>query len=82
MIRLLLLSRKPPPSYKTTSLPLYKLIVPPSKLIVTIFAPKGGFLTRGVIAPPSELIVNIFVPPKGGFLTRGVFFLRVRDHSC
>ena len=35
------------PPYKMTSLPPSKLIVPPSKSIVTICASKGGYFMRG-----------------------------------
>ena len=60
------------PPYKMTSLPPSKLIVPPSKLTVTIFASEGGFLMRGVvIVPPSKLIVTRQCPLQGGFLIRG-----------
>ena len=48
-----------------TSLPPSKLIVSPSKLIVTVFASEGGFLMRGEIMPASEFIVTKKFPPKG-----------------
>ena len=53
-----------------TSLPPTKLIAPPSKLIVTIFASEGGYFMRGEIVPPSKLIGKRN-PPKGGVLLRG-----------
>ena len=56
------------------SLPPSELIAPPSKLIVTIFASKGGYFMRGEIVPPSKLIVNKQSPPKGGFLIREVSY--------
>ena len=51
-----------------TSMPLSKLIVPPSKLIVTIFAFEGGVLMRGEIVPPSKSIVKKRFPPKGALI--------------
>ena len=63
-----------------TSLPPSKLIVPPSKSIVTIFASEGGVLMRGEIVPPSKLIVKKESAPKGGFLIRGGFLLRGGDY--
>ena len=60
-----------------TSLPPSRLIAPPSKLIVTVFASEGGgsFL-RWEIVPPSKLIVNKESPQgggsyQGGFLIKG-----------
>ena len=54
-----------------TSLPPSKLIVPPSKLIVAIFASEGGYFMRGEIVFPSKLIVKKKYSPKGGFLIKG-----------
>ena len=47
---------KNPPNKKSP--PPSKSIAPTSKLIVTIFAPRGGVLMRGEIVPPSKLIIK------------------------
>ena len=59
------------PPYKVTSLPPSKLIVPLSKLIVTILASVGIYFMREEIVPPSKLIVTTNITPQGGFLIRG-----------
>ena len=65
---------KNPPPYNMTSLPPSKLIVCPSKVIVTIFASEGGVFYEGEIVPPSKLMVNKKSPQRGGFLLAGVSF--------
>ena len=62
---------KNPPPYKNTLLPPSKLIEPPSKFIVAIFASEGGYFMRGELVPPSKFIVTKKSPPRGGFLSRG-----------
>ena len=52
-----------------TSLPPSKLIVPPSKLIVIIFASEGGGFMRGEIVPPCFLFRG------GDYIERYVMFM-------
>ena len=55
------------------SLPPSKLIVPPSKLIVTIFASQGWVLYEGGNRASVKIDSKNKIPAQGGVLIRGGF---------